>query len=129
MDKIRLPDTELIIMKIIWRHGGKVTSAEIMDGLRGKKGWAVTTVLNLLARLADRGFVKTQRQGKVNIYTPLVNEETYLEAESKSFLERLHGNSLKSFIASLHGGRPLSKTDIEELREFLEHESEGGDIL
>ena len=127
MEKVRLPDTELLIMKIVWQYGGKVTSSEIMNELQGKKDWAVTTVLNLLARLADRGFVSSRRQGKINIYTSLISEEAYLEMESKSFLERLHGNSLKSFIAALHGGKSLSKADIEELKEYLEQEGEDGD--
>jgi len=119
--KTRLPDTELLIMQIVWRYGGKVTSAEIMKELEGKKDWATTTVLNLLARLVERKFVSSERTGKTNIYTALVSEEAYLEAESKSFLARLHGNSLKSFIASLYGSKPLSTDDIDELKEYLEH--------
>jgi len=121
VNKVRLPDTELLIMQIVWQYGGKVTSAEIMKELEGKRDWATTTVLNLLARLVERNFVQSKRKGKVNIYTALVCEEAYLEIESKSFLERLHGNSLKSFIASLYGDKPMSKADVQELKEYLEH--------
>jgi len=117
----RLPDTELLIMQVVWQHGGCITSAEIMKELEGKRDWATTTVLNLLARLVERGFVSAERKGKANIYTALVSEEAYLKTESKSFLERLHGNSLKSFIASLYEGKNLSKDDAKELKEYLEH--------
>ena len=119
----RLPDAELEIMKIIWESGGETTSAHIMEKLTGKKEWAVTTVLNFLSRLADRGFVTVRRNGKVNIYTSVVNEADYLERESKSFLERLHGNSIKSLVASLYSGDAISKDDLEELKRYIDEKA------
>ena len=116
----RLPDAEFTIMKIVWQYNGKVTSSEVMSELKGKKDWVVTTVLNLLARLVDRGFLQVQKQGKSNIYTALICEDTYLETESKSFLERVHGNSLKSFMAALYGSKTMNEDDISELRRYLD---------
>ena len=115
----RLPDAELEIMKTIWASGGEVTSAHIASALEGKKNWATTTILNFMARLVERGFLAVRRAGKTNLYTPLINEGTYLEAESKSFLERLHGNSFKSLVASLYGGEKISKSDLAELTAFI----------
>jgi len=91
--------------------------------LEGKKDWAVTTILNFLARLVDRGFLTVKRKGKTNIYTSIVSEEEYLESESKSFLERLHGNSLKSFVASLYSGDVISQRDLEELKSFIDEKA------
>ena len=119
----RLPDAEFTVMKTVWQHGGEVTSADVMKDLTGKKDWAVTTVLNLLARLADRSFVSITKSGKTNTYTAQISEEAYLEAESKSFLERVHGNSLKSFIAALYGGKTLAPREIEELKSYIEEKA------
>ena len=115
----RLPDAELEIMKIIWRNNDETTSAQIVDALAGKKDWAVTTVLNFLSRLVDRGFISVRRKGKINIYTPVIDENAYLEVESKSFLKRLHGNSFKSLVASLYGGSEISQDDLAELKSFI----------
>ncbi|MCL1820986.1 MAG: BlaI/MecI/CopY family transcriptional regulator [Oscillospiraceae bacterium] len=123
MSKQRLPDAELEIMKIIWRNGEGTTSAYIMEKLEGKKEWAVTTVLNFLARLADRGFVTVSKNGKTNIYSPIIEEEEYLKTESKSFLERLHGNSVKSLVASLYGGNAISNDDLEELKRYIDEKA------
>jgi predicted transcriptional regulator len=119
----RLPDAELEVMQIIWEcpdAESGVTSAYIMQKLEGKRNWVVTTVLNFLARLVERGFLTAKRSGKINRYTPLIQEEDYLKSESKSFLERLHGNSLKSLVASLYGGKAVSLQDLKELRQFIE---------
>lgn len=122
----RLPDAELDIMKIIWAGDGETTSAYIMEKLEGKKDWAVTTVLNFLARLVDRGFLTSRRSGKTNIYTPIIGETEYLESESKSFLERLHGNSITSLVASLYGGESISRDDLDELRRYIDEKA--GDV-
>lgn len=119
----RLPDAELEVMKVVWLCGGETASANISHMLEGKKDWAVTTILNFLARLVDRGFLTVKRKGKTNIYTSIVSEEEYLESESKSFLERLHGNSLKSFVASLYSGDVISQRDLEELKSFIDEKA------
>ena len=120
MDIQRLPDAELLIMKIVWQHEDEITSAQIIEALDGKKEWVQATVLNFLARLVSRGFLSVRRDGKINIYTPIINEDVYLEVESKSFLERLHGNSLKSFVAALYSGDAITQSDLEELKSFIE---------
>lgn len=128
----RLPDSELEIMMIIWEAGKPVSSAYIMEKLQGEKDWAPTTVLNFLARLVERGFLKVEKQGRINIYSAIVEEKDYIEAESKSFLERLHNSSLKSFVAALYDGGALSREDAEDLKRYIDElankdKNSGGD--
>jgi len=127
MDNPRLPDAELFIMKIVWLTGNETTSAQIMEALKGKKDWAIPTVLNFLARLVNRGFLTVRRSGKINIYSPIIGEGEYLECESKAFLERLHGNSLKSLMASLYSGNAISQNDFDELKRYIDEMA--GDTL
>lgn len=132
MSKIikRLPDSELEIMMIIWEAGEPVSSSYLMERLAGEKKWVATTVLNFLSRLVERGFLSVEKQGRFNIYEPLVAEKDYLEMESRSFLERLHKSSLKSFVAALYEGRSISSQDMEELRSYMEqlnHEKKPGE--
>lgn len=116
----RLPDSELEIMMIVWEANQTVSSAYIMEKLEGEKSWVNTTVLNFLSRLVDRGFLEVTKHGRFNYYTPLIYEDEYLQKESKSFLERLHRNSLKSLVASLYDGDAISKDDLEELSKYVE---------
>ncbi len=116
----RLPDSELEIMMIIWEAKEPVPSAYLMEKLEGEKEWATTTVLNFLARLVDRGFLKVEKHGRINIYSPLIAEKDYIEIESRSFLERLHKSSLKSFVAALYDGSTISSKDAEELKNYID---------
>ena len=121
----RLPDSELEIMMIIWEAKEPVSSAYLMGKLHGEKSWAATTVLNFLARLAERGFLKVEKCGRINIYSPLIAEKDYIELESKSFLERLHKNSLKSLVVSLYDGKQLSSEDADELKHYIDELTKG----
>ena len=117
-DMKKLPDSELEIMMIIWDAKERVTSDYIMN--RINKGWLKTTVLNFLTRLCDRGFLKCHKEGRLNIYESQVNKEDYLQRESKSFLKKMHQNSLASLVASLFDGNSISKDDLDELKKFIE---------
>ncbi len=117
-DMKKLPDSELEIMMIIWDAKEKVTSEYIMD--RINKDWLKTTVLNFLTRLCDRGFLKCHKEGRFNIYESQVDKEDYLQRESKSFLKKMHHNSITSLIATLYDGNSISKDDLEELKKFIE---------
>ena len=124
MDTIkRLPDSELEIMMIIWEAKQPVSSTYIIEKLKGEKDWAHTTILNFLSRLVDRGFLETYKKGRFNYYNTLISEKDYLQKESKSFLEKMHKNSLKSLVAALYDGDAISKEDLEELSNFVDEVS------
>ena len=115
----RLPDAELEVMQALWRQEKyPVSSAALMEELAGRR-WQTATLLKLLSRLEERGFVKREKEGRNNLYTPLVRREDYLSAESRAFLQRLHGGSLPSLVAALMDSRAISRRDLEELEEIL----------
>ena len=116
-DKKRLPDAELAVMQAIWAVGGEVSRGDL-DG--ASHGWSANTVNTYLTRLCEKGFLSSRREGRNNLYTPLVSKDRYLEFESRSVLKRLYGGSLGSFVAALNAEKPLEQSEIDELRQFLD---------
>lgn len=116
----RLPDSELEIMMIIWELNSKVTRADIEEKLDKEKDWSPTTILSLLSRLQKKKFVKVDKEGKNNVYSALVSEDEYMNAESKTLLERMYKNSVKNFMMALYSEDKPSKKEIDELKEFLD---------
>lgn len=121
----RLPDAELEVMMILWEASEPVTSAYVCEQLKDKRKWKVTSVLTFLARLVEKGFVSSTRQGKVNIYTAVVGEQDYLESEGRSFLEKLYGNSLTTFVSTLYRSNAISDDDLAELQRFIDKTTGG----
>lgn len=80
---------------------------------------------DVLARLAEKGFVSSRKEGKTNRYTACVSEAEYQKSESVSFVQRLFAGSVKDLVASLAEAGSMSDADVEELQAFLE-EQKGG---
>ena len=61
---MRLPDTELEIMKVIWENGATLSTSEIKASLEEQRPWNVSALQTLLNRLIDRGFLESYKEGK-----------------------------------------------------------------
>ena len=116
-----LPDAELEVMQIIWDKEGGVSRQDIEKALSSRRSLAPTTVLTFLTRLVEKGFLKVEKAGRSNLYTPLISRRDYLARESRSILDKLFGGSLSSFALSLSDAG-LSRAELEELRELLERD-------
>lgn len=115
----RLPESELDIMLVLWNGTPPMTRPEIEKVINTKKNLSPTTILSLLTRLEAKNFVEVTKQGKMNLYTPLVSQTDYQAHESRSVLEKLYGNSLKKFVTSLYQGKKISSEEIQDLSDFL----------
>ena len=118
-EKKRLPDAELAVMQAVWAVGGEVGRADI-EGALARHGWSANTLNTYLTRLCEKGFLTSRREGRNNLYTPLVSKVRYNDFESRSVLKRLYGGSLGSFVAALNAEKPLEQSEIDELRQFLD---------
>lgn len=120
MKKIkRLPESELEIMQIIWKEETPVSRMTIEHALQERHPLAPTTILTLLTRLCEKGFLSLKKEGRSNLYEPLVTEREYLACESRSFLDRMFGGSVASFAAALCDSG-IKKEELEELKRMLE---------
>lgn len=114
----RLPDSELEVMQAVWRCEAPATRKEIEKNLNREPPMAATTLLTLLSRLAERGFLRIQKEGRGSVYTPLVEKHDYLSSQSETFIRKLCGGSMTAFASALCSSG-LSKEEIEELRQLL----------
>ncbi len=118
----RLPDAELEVMQALWKlEPYPVTSAQLMEKLSGRH-WRLPTLLKLLSRLEERGFVANEKEGRNNRYRPLVDEREYLATESGRFFQKLHGGSLPSLVAALVESRSITPDDVAQLEAILKGE-------
>lgn len=117
-----LPDGELEIMQIVWQCEPPVSRSIIEETLNKQKKLAPSTILTFLTRLCDRGFLRVERKGRTNLYTPLVSRRDYLAKESRRMLNRLYGGSLSAFATSLCDSG-ISKEEIDTLRIMLEEDA------
>lgn len=115
----RLPDSELEVMQIVWNHEPPVSRATIEREVSTRHTLATTTILTLLTRLCEKGFLSIEKQGRANLYTPLIARRDYLAFESRSLLDKLYGGSVKTFATALCDSG-ISREELAELRKLLD---------
>lgn len=120
----QISDYEFELMKIIWANGGAAFYAEIVRALEDKgTPWTKNTIITLLSRLSNKGFLKASKTGFRNQYTAIVLEADYQEAQTKTLLDKLYEGSAKGLVSTLIQKDLLSPDDYEELRKYWK----GGD--
>ena len=115
----RLPDSELAVMQVVWQCTPPVSRTDLEEMLLPQYPMAQTTLLTLLTRLAEKGFLAVEKQGRSNVYMPLVSRDAYLADQSRRFVDQLCGGNISLFASALCDSG-LSKEELEELSRLLE---------
>ena len=115
----RLPDTEFELMRIIWQNEPPVTTAKIIQELGDSVKWKPQTVLTMLVRLIEKGFLSSERVGKERNYTPIIAESEYMSLETGEFMFRYRGNSIGSLVKTMYDGKNLTEEELAELKKWL----------
>ena len=118
----QISDAELEIMKIVWGNTEEVTLFPyIREGLAARgKPCQKNTLIVLLSRLMNKGFLSARKIGRRNEYTALVSEKEYQTAQTKNFLDRIYEGSAKGLVCNLIMGDLLADEEYEELKGLLE---------
>lgn len=124
-ERMRLPDTELEIMKVIWRENKLLSTSEVKLLLEENRPWNVSALQTLLNRLIERGFLESHKEGKNRFYRALIAEDAYLAVENRNFLEKVNNRSLTKLVASLYDSRSISDADLDELADFIRQKKGG----
>ena len=116
MDAVKLYDSELKIMEILWREG--VISAKRMSMIAAEEaGWNKNTTYTVIKKLIDKKAVKREEPGF--ICSPLISRDAVQRDETERLIEKLWGGSKKAFFASFVGEH-LSEEEINALKSLIE---------
>ena len=115
----RLPDAEQEVMQALWACQTPAARTDIEEKLFKTHPMAMTTLLTLLTRLNEKGFITIEKKGRKSYYTPCVSQEEYLASQSKTFFEKLCGGNISVFANALCDSG-LTKEEIAELRDLLD---------
>lgn len=118
-----LTKAELRLMNILWdKRSGTVS--ELIEELPEPKP-AYTTVLTVMQILTKKKIVEAVRQGKANVFIPLMTRDQYISGFMEETRNVLFKGSLRNFL--LYFARH-EKIDRAELMEIINEmtEQEGG---
>lgn len=120
---IKLPESELEIMQAIWalnEEGEKFVSAGlIMKRFPALTRLKLTTVLTLITRLQTKGFIKTEKLGRSNCYTPLIPSDEYRKFALADFVQKVYMNDKMGLISALVNDESLTAEELSEIKKMI----------
>lgn len=114
-----ISNAEWLVMKVIWARSS-ATAVEVVEALKGETSWKPKTIMTLLNRLAKKGVLRFEKEGRAYRYYPVVGEAETIRAESRSFVERVYGGALTPMLASFLEEAELSQEEIDDLKRLLD---------
>jgi BlaI family penicillinase repressor len=121
----RISPAEWEVLNIVWDRA-PITSPEVYQALADDREWHPKTVNTFLARLAEKGVLAAEREGKTNVYTPLLTREQCVQQESENFLQRVFRGALTPMVAHFVEHSDLTDNDIAELQKLLKRRAKKG---
>lgn len=121
----QISESELVLMNIIWKNDGEALYSLIMEELeKDNNEWKNNTVLTLLSRLVEKGFLKVRKIGRRNEYVATLSEAEYQSIQTHSFLEKVYGGNVKNLVSTLLRQDILSEEELKEIELFWRKENE-----
>lgn len=115
-DTVKLFDSELKIMDVIWREGD-VPAKYIAEKLNGELGWNKNTTYTLIKRCMKKGAI--ERSEPNFICHALIPKEKVQEAETNELIDKVYDGSADKLFAALLSRKRLSAEKIEELKRIV----------
>lgn len=116
-------DAELDVLKALWEHGpGTVRDVDAVLQRR----WAYNTVLTLLTRLREKGYVASEKQGVAHVFRAVVSRENLLRDRLTELADRVCDGTASPLMHALVKGRPFSPEEIEQFRRLLDELEQQG---
>lgn len=116
--EIHVTKSEWYIMSSLWEESPR-TLMQLVPLLNERVGWSKSTCATMVRRMAEKGLIGYEENGKTKYFFPKVDKDDVAVQETREFLERIYDGSIGMMMSALVNQNDLSKEDIRELQEIL----------
>jgi predicted transcriptional regulator len=106
-------ELQLEAMRALWRLGRPASVEDVRGSLPARQRGAYTTVQTILNRLAERGLLRRERQGKAIFYEPRISEGDYYSRSVQETLAEASDDARRTALAQLVGD--LAPGELDEI--------------
>jgi len=118
-DASRLGALEVKVMNVLWETEGG-TVQDVVRALRPSKELAYTTVMTVLSRLVDKGFLAREKTGRAFVYRPIVSRASIADSALRTVIDRFFDGVSHKAVAHLLGrGETLEEDELARLEAAL----------
>lgn len=113
-------DAELEVLKELWT-AGPATVRDVAAALRRRRRrLAYNTVLTLLSRLRDKGYVAADRRDTAHLFSAVVTRDELLGSSLSALADRICDGTASPLVLALVKGQKFSPDEIAHFRQLLD---------
>jgi predicted transcriptional regulator len=113
-------DAELEVLKVLW-DAGSSTVRDVAAVLRQRRRrLAYNTVLTLLSRLRDKGYVAADRRGPAHLFHAIVSRDELVGSSLAALADRVCEGAASPLMLALVRGQRFSAKEIAHFRKLLD---------
>jgi predicted transcriptional regulator len=113
-----LTEVELELMNILWKLD-EGTVNHVLKELKPDRKLAYTSASTILRILEQKKLVKSRKEGRAHIYTPILDKSSYETISLNHLIENVFNNNPSSMITRLINTKKLSDAEIEKIANIL----------
>ncbi|PYF74010.1 BlaI/MecI/CopY family transcriptional regulator [Pedobacter nutrimenti] len=117
---MKLTGAEEQAMEIIWKKN-KVFLKDILESYPDPKP-ATTTLVTLLKRMQQKGFIDYKLMGNSRQYYALVKKSSYFSKHVNQLIDNFFGRSAFQFASFFTKETEMTTAELEDLKKIIEEE-------
>lgn len=117
-----LTNAEEQVMKLLWKLD-KAFIRDLLNEFPAPRP-APTTVITLLKRMIDKGFVSYRQCGNSREYFPVVKKSDYFSDHINVLIKEFFNNSTATFASFFTNETNMSTEELKELRDIVDKKIE-----
>lgn len=119
-----LGNLETDVMGVVWELG-RASVQDVKDNLEPRRKLAYTTVMTVMSRLAEKGMLKRQKEGRAYVYTPAASREKVAGSLLRSMVNQLYDGATGRAVAQLlNTDAKVDDAELERLEELIRSKRE-----
>ena len=107
-----------VLQYVIEHH--PITVREVAAQFAQTHGHARTTVLTMMERLREKGYLTRRKVGGVNRYSPSEPKPDLLQGLVRDFVQKALGGSVSPFVAYLGKEARLTPSELDALKQLVQ---------
>ena len=112
---IRPTDSELEILRIIWKEGS-CSVRQVNDELNKKKHVGYTTTLKLMQIMNEKGLLDREEKGRMHIYRASIKKEEAQTMLLERIVDTAFGGSAMQLVMQALGNHSATPEELDEIK-------------
>lgn len=117
--RIVLFERQLEIMQVLWERGS-ATVAEVRDALADEP--AYTTILTMMRRLEEKGYVSRIQEGRAHRYAPKIGPADARGSALERLTRGLFNGSPELLVSELVAQENLTREQLRRIRDLVDQQ-------